>query len=88
MTDSCLTDVLSEMVAFAESLKREKIELISWNANISLLSIKVSAQIFDNINSIFYIQHYKMHSYNDNLSVLWVTLSLYHYHYWVTVNAQ
>ena len=41
--------VLSEMFAFAKSLKRQEIKLISPNANISLLSIKASAPIFGNM---------------------------------------
>ena len=49
-------------------------KLITPNANISLLSIKVSVQIFDNINCIYYIQHNEMYSYSDNQSDLWVTL--------------
>ena len=37
------------MFAFAESLKRQGIKLINPNANIRLLSVKVSAQISDRI---------------------------------------
>ena len=43
--------VWSEMFAFAESVKRQEIKLISPKANISLLSIHVSAQITDNCYS-------------------------------------
>ena len=39
------------MFAFAESLKTQEMILISPNANISLLSIKVSGQISDNCDS-------------------------------------
>ena len=49
-------DAFSEMFAFAESLKRQETKLISPNANISLLSITVSAVMFDNVNCICYIQ--------------------------------
>ena len=38
--------------AFAESLKRQEITLISPNDNISLVTITVSAQIFD-INCLY-----------------------------------
>ena len=39
------------MFAFAESLKRREIQLIRLNANISLLSIKASALISNNIST-------------------------------------
>ena len=42
-------NVFCEMFAFAESLKRREIKLISPNTNISLLSNKALAPISDNM---------------------------------------
>ena len=67
----------SAILTFAESLKRQEIEFVNPNANFSLLSIKVSAQIF----------HTHIHTNNKaKSSMSYMYMYQYHIHIWYYEN--